>query len=133
MMIHERSSFARRIPTLLILLLSLGSVSGCRSPKPAEPDAARKTLQAAFDAWKEGKTQEAYVRSSSVHIADDRWAGGYKLLDYELAAGEEVNGYDLNIRVTLRLEDPKGKSLKETASYKVAMSPKRVILRNEDF
>jgi hypothetical protein len=132
-MIHQKPSFARSIPTLLILLMSLGLVSGCRSPKPADPDAARKTLQAAFDAWKDGKPQESYVRSSSVHVADDRWAGGYKLLDYDITAGEEVNGYDLNFRVTLRLEDPKGKALKETASYKVAMSPKRVILRNEDF
>ncbi len=106
---------------------------GCGSPKPAEPDAARKTLQAAFDAWKDGKTQEAYVRSSSVHVADDRWAGGYKLLDYDITAGEEVNGYDLNFRVTLHLEDSKSKPLKETVSYKVAMSPRRVILRNADF
>jgi hypothetical protein len=132
-MIYQNASYARRIMTLLILLLGLGLVAGCSSPKPAEPAAARKTLQGAFDAWKEGKAQEAYSRSSSVHIADDRWAGGYKLLDYDIASGEEVSGYDLNFRVTLNLEDPKGKTIKETASYKVAMSPKRVIIRNEDF
>ena len=47
MMIHERPLFARRIPALLLLLMGLGFVLGCRSPKPADPDAARKTLQAA--------------------------------------------------------------------------------------
>ncbi len=117
----------------LALLLSLWLAAGCGpSPKPAQPEAARQTLQALLEAWKGGSTPEAFAKKSSSHVADSRWAGGYKLLEYEIAPSEEVHGYDLNFQVTLRLEDARGNKVREKTIYRVATSPRLVVLRAEE-
>jgi hypothetical protein len=117
----------------LSLLAGLCLVAGCRSPGRADPKTARDTLRDTFEAWKQGNTPDGYLRESSVRAIDSRWEGGFKLLGYEIAEGEEAQGFDLTFKVALKLQDPKGRALQETAPYRVATSPKKVVIRSEDF
>ena len=91
----------------------------------------RAALQEVLDAWKDGKSQAAFVKASPIHVTDARWAGHYKLVGYEIA-GEEPHGHNLSYQVTLQLEDKQGKKLKEKATYVVATSPKKVVIRNQE-
>src|SRR5689334_11426032 len=102
-----------RVLALLGLLVCLCIVTGCGSPKHADAGTARKTLETIFEAWKSGKTKDAFLQGSSIKVIDGRWEGGCKLLEYEIDTGEEARGYDLSYQVTLQLEDGKGRKFQE--------------------
>jgi hypothetical protein len=114
------------------LLVGLCLAAGCgRPPKHADPDEAPKALRTVLDAWKGGQTREAFSRESPIRIADSRWDGGYKLLEYEIGP-VETHGYTLSFQVTLRMKDAKGKKQLEKATYAVATSPLVAVRRVED-
>ena len=130
---RPRSAPGRRARILGAVLAALFLTTGCgRSPRPADPGTARKTLQTTLDAWKDGKTPDALTKKESIKAVDQRWAEGYRLRGFEIT-GEEAHGYDRKFQVTLRLEGRDGKSVQETAAYNVATSPQLVVVRNEDF
>ncbi|HEX5272383.1 MAG TPA: hypothetical protein VFW33_17925 [Gemmataceae bacterium] len=115
------------------VLAWLGLAAGCNSPRQADPAAARDALRAAFEAWKGGRSPDACLKESSLFVIDGRWEGGCKLIEYEIADGGEPQGYDMTFRVNLRLKDPKGRAIQETATYRVATSPKKVVVRGDEF
>ncbi len=115
------------------LVAWLGLAGGCNSPRQADPAAARDALRAALDAWKADQTPDAFIKQSSVFVIDGRWEGGCKLLSYDIADGEQAQGYDLCFQVTLSLRDPKARAIRETATYRVATTPKKVVVRNDEF
>jgi hypothetical protein len=132
-MLRIRSLFERGTPTLLGLLVILSLALGCgSSPKPASPEAARKALNTVFESWKSGKTQEDVTRQSSIHSNDSYWTNGYKLLEYNIATGEEGDNYGLTFQVTLQLLDKEGNKVEDKATYKVETSPRLVVIRVEE-
>jgi hypothetical protein len=135
---REKAAMNRRTPKspgALALAGALGGLllmSGCGgAPRPADAEAAPKALQSTLDAWKAGQSREAFSKESRIQTSDSRWDGGYKLLGYEVGPGEP-HGYDLNFKVTLRLEDAKGKKLQEKATYAVSTSPRTAVIRLEE-
>ena len=54
-------------------------------------------------------------------------------MSYEIDAGEERHGYDLNYQVTLQIRDRNGRTFQEKACYSIATAPKVVVIRKEDF
>ena len=133
-MCGAREDFKRRGGFLANGLLVLCLVVGCGySPKPASPEAARKALQTALEGWKKGQTQESFVEQSSIQTVDSRWSNGCRLMRYEIDAGEERHGYDLNYQVTLQIQDRNGRTFQEKACYSIATAPKVVVIRKEDF
>lgn len=128
----SRDRCARRGQAACGLLVGLSLVLGCGGrPKSADPEVARQTLQTVLEAWKGGQSRDDFAKQSSIHTADSRWAGGCKLLGYTIAA-TEVHGYDLNFQVSLDLEDGQGNKIQEKALYRVATSPRLVVIRGED-
>jgi hypothetical protein len=113
---------------LAALLLALGCGT---KPKMSDAEAAPKALRTVLDAWKGGQPREAFSRESAIQTSDSRWDRGFKLLDYEVGRGEP-HGYDINFKVTLRLQDPKGKKVQEKATYAVNTSPKLVVILIEE-
>jgi hypothetical protein len=109
-------------------------LSGCSKSRPrANPDVARETLRVALDAWKEGQPADVLKdRDPPIHVADFEWRGGFTLLDYEVAAKDQLFGSDLRCQVQLSLRNPKGKTLKKKATYSVGTNNALTIVREDD-
>ena len=69
--------------------LTLALVAGCSDTAPlpmaTSPEKARPAIEAAFAAWKDGKTADDLRKQSPpVVLLDDDFARGRKLVDYKI-------------------------------------------------
>lgn len=114
------------------LLACFTFIVGCnKTPKPADTNAARKTLETALNSWKSGNTPDALLKNSSIQMVDPSWKAGSILRDFEIQGSEEA-GHDLKVEVILRLEDKQGKQVDEKVKYTVATSPKQLVIRADE-
>jgi len=120
--------------TLLIVVLSsgIGIGLGCSesTPSPSDPALGKQTLQNALEAWKKGESVDSYKQSTpNVTVADRQWKDGAKLLDYEFDGDSVPDGFDVQFKVKLTVQDASGKPSKKKAVYNVSTTPAFVIVR----
>jgi hypothetical protein len=117
-----------------LCLLSL-ALSGCGSQayQSAPVDAAKAigTLSDVMDSWKSGETPESLQDlKPPIVVQDFDWAGGMKLLDYQIVGdGKPVNA-NLSAEVKLTLEDKSGAKLEKTVKYLVSTAPSLTVFRD---
>ena len=109
-------------------------VLGCgpSRPDPSDPALGRETLTGVLDAWKSGETPDGYKQAApTVTVAERQWKLGLKLLDYEIDGDGKADGFDVQFKVKLTVQDAAGKTTKERAVYNVSTTPKLVVVRYE--
>jgi len=119
---------------LTLLLLATFAFCGCAKNKPkANPDVARETLRVALDSWKKGQPPDALNdRDPPILVTDHEWRGGFALLEYKIAAKDQLFGSDLRCQVELSLQNPKGKTISKKATYSVGTNRVLTIVREDD-
>lgn len=125
------------LPKLLaaaIGLLTITLALGCtRARPPADAALARATLHSALESWKQGTPpDELQDREPPVHVADHEWAGGAKLLAFEVDRRDQHFGADLRCSVRLTLEGNHGKPRNKKATYSVGTGPALTVVREDD-
>jgi hypothetical protein len=116
-----------------LLLLACGA--GCGAPRGYEryvppSDAARRALQAALDAWRDGGGPEALAaRSPGVVVVDNQRRPGQALRGYEVL-GELPGDGPRRFAVRLRLDDPPAE---EKARFLVVGVDPLWVFRQEDY
>ena len=107
----------------LAVLAASWLAAGCgggAAPAPTDPDAARRHLTAALDAWKAGGAQaELSKQTPPVHVLDRDWEKGSKVSDYTLEGEGKPLGAGVQWPVSLSLVNEKGKSIKKRVVYVV--------------
>ncbi|HEY7326698.1 MAG TPA: hypothetical protein VH592_03595 [Gemmataceae bacterium] len=127
-----RMSYSRA--RLLVLALFSGVFAGCGSGYekyvPAE-DKARKALEAALNAWCEGK-KPGLIEGAPVptQAVDSRWLAGQKLRSFEIGS-EEPNEGPRVFSVHLTLELPAGRQ--ETVRYFIVGNDPLWVYREDDY
>jgi hypothetical protein len=123
----------RKFQAVLLLLLLTSVVQlGCQqAAQPARPEQARAILRQALDAWRQGKTPEAFRQHSSITAVERKWREGYRLIGYQLVGDGEMFGFDWQCRAKLSLENAGGKKSQEKAIYSISTGPALVIVRYE--
>ncbi|MFO0799808.1 MAG: hypothetical protein U0804_20235 [Gemmataceae bacterium] len=109
-------------------------VLGCgpSRPNPSDPALGRDTLKGVLDAWKAGGTPDAYQQANpAVTVAERHWKQGTKLLDYEFDGDGKPDGFDVQFKVKLTVQDAAGKKSQDRAVYNVSTTPKLVVVRYE--
>ena len=109
-------------------------MSGCGRPTPqlSDPALSRETLQQALEAWKKGDTLDGYKQAvPKVTVVDRQWQEGVKLLGYEIDGDGQPDGYDMQFKVKLSVQESDGKQTKTKGTYNVSTSPALVIVRSD--
>jgi hypothetical protein len=126
--------YGRVWPAFVFLGLVLAAAPGCKGAPASRVDAdkAREVLRTTLTAWQKGESADSLRQQfPSITAADPKWKEGHRLVRFEIADTDQVVGYDLQCRVVLVLQDPKGKQTEEKAVYTVSTSPALVVIRGE--
>ena len=75
--------------------------------------------------------QSLQARQPPIHVADREWAGGARLVSYEIWK-DQLFGSDLRCQVRLTLRDPKGKERSKKATYSVGTREALTVVREDD-
>jgi hypothetical protein len=119
---------------LLLLAAAAVALPGCGSSviPNADPVAAREGLVAALDAWQSGEAAEALARRTPpIHVADDDWHAGARLVKYELAGEGDFFGANYCCPVSLSLQTQSGRSVQKKIYYSVGTSPVLTVVRED--
>jgi hypothetical protein len=110
-------------------LLSIAPGCGGDSPaSPADTGEARKVLDRALSAWRDGKPADALKSEEPpLEAADHQWKSGLHLVKYEVQSDRLPAGTGQSFRVTLWLKDDRAKQTKMNTQYDVTTSPPRVV------
>jgi hypothetical protein len=126
----------RRVLAAVAVLATL-PMAGCGNSSGAHavnPPRAREALKTALDQWKSGQSPGSFESSSTpMTIQDFDWAGGAKLLDYQIIDDGQAYDANLRVRVKLVLDGPKtktGKAAEKTVWYLVGTSPSVTVFRD---
>jgi hypothetical protein len=128
------TSFTRRLRyQVAFVALGFWVSVGCDStsiPTPPSADAAKRTLDSALSAWKQGETIEK-VKSGSppIEVTDPVWMNGAKLAKYEVQGEGRPSGAQLAYRVKLWLTDASGETSERTVTYEVGTQPILTVVR----
>ena len=117
-------------PVLLILL----AAAGCRSAPPLPPydsKQAEETLVLALEAWKQGRVGDLARRKPPVRFVDEDYRNGMKLTDYRLVARESHLRAFEDAEVVLVLRNRQGKTVEETVTYQVTLTPRLAVIRSD--
>lgn len=117
-------------PTLLLAAFVLVA-TGCGGPtQSSDPTKARTVLIESLDAWKAGKRlDDMRTGSPAVHVIDQDWMLGRKLLAYELVGDAKRDGPGTAFTVKLTLDG--GKPAGQPLTYRVFTSPSLSVARTE--
>jgi predicted small lipoprotein YifL len=121
---------------LVVLAAALG-LSGCGGPKhlpvAATPDSSRDALAMAFEAWKQGKTEQEMSESSpSLYFPDDDLRRGAKLLEYRIEGDGHLAGTGYSYIVRVKIQDKDGSRTRDKKiAYRVVTEPKIAITRED--
>jgi hypothetical protein len=114
----------------LILAAVSSGCGGASEAGPADPARARQVLRDTLDAWKNGESLDAPARfSPPVHVDDEDWLSGVRLVDYRIGPGDEVTGAALRCPVVLTFHRNRGKARTATVVYDVTTDPAPVVTR----
>jgi hypothetical protein len=121
-----------RLGAVLVVLAAL-PLAGCWGTSRAhavDPPRAREALKAALEHWKGGQGPES-LRSSTtpMTVQDFDWAGGARLIDYQILGDGKAMDANLSVRVKLVLGRP-GKAAEKTVWYLVGTSPSVTVFRD---
>jgi hypothetical protein len=117
--------------------LAVALAAGCSGTAPlpmaTSPEKARPAIEAALDAWKAGTTADALrARSPAVHLLDDDFARGRKLVGYKIEGDGKPMGTGLRYDVTLTLQDGAKPPATRKVAYRVVTDP-NISISREDF
>lgn len=117
-------------------VVALALAAGCSDTAPlpmaTSPEKARPAIEAAFAAWKQGKTaDELRTQSSPVVLLDDDFGRGRKLLDYKIEGDGTPRGTGLRFDVALTLKDGGKPPTTRKLAYRVVTEPKVSISRED--
>jgi hypothetical protein len=119
-----------RIPLGAALLL-LGSLPACGGPSMNPPaDRARSALEAALNAWREGKGPGLVAGTDPpVQAIDNEWTNGRKLAAFEVLREQPSDG-DKRFAVKLTYKAPEAVA---EAVYIILGSSPIAVFREEDY
>jgi hypothetical protein len=126
--------------TLALVAVCLGvlfilMLSGCSGPtrgSAVDASLARESLKLMLEHWKKGEDPKALLSSSpAVTASDYEWAGGAKLLEYEIIDDGREEDTNLRVPVKITLAQPgQTKPVVKKASYVIATSPSVTVYRD---
>ena len=117
-----------RIAAMLLCLLALAGCGRTARDLALDKEAARQSLTAFLDCWKEGKTVDTLqAREPPITGRDTDWDNGLKLTDYKIVS-ELEDGTNAMIATELTLT---GQSAPRKVTYVVGTSPVITIFRDE--
>ncbi len=129
--VTSRLDVPSSIGALLCSLLLTGCGSGPYQSAPVDADLARETLTSVMESWKNGETVESLKEDMPpIVVQDFDWAGGMKLLDYEVLDDGKPESANLIARVKLSLEDREGTKSEKTVTYVVGTAPVLTVFRD---
>jgi hypothetical protein len=127
----------RRFFAAVVVVLAALTTAGCRGSSvanPVDPPRAREALKTALDAWKGGQSPDSLKSSSTpMTVQDLDWAGGAKLIDYQVLDDGKALDANLSIRVKLVLDGRNkktGKANEKNVWYLVTTSPSVTVFRD---
>ena len=130
------TSRRRPLASGLVLVAAL-TLAGCRGSSVAyavDPPRARDALKTALDTWKSGQTPDSLKSSSTpMTVQDLDWAGGAKLVDYQILDDGKALDANLSVRVKLVLDGRNkktGKANEKAVWYLVTTSPSVTVFRD---
>jgi hypothetical protein len=130
-------TWRRRWSAAVVVVLAALTLFGCRGSgvaHPVDPPRAREALKTALDAWKGGQTPDSIKSSSTpMTVQDFDWAGGARLIDYQILDDGKAKDANLSVRVKLVLDRPgatAGKAAEKTVWYLVTTSPSVTVFRD---
>ena len=132
-----KPSVSRRRALAALAALATLPTAGCLSSSQAhavDPPRAREVLKTALDQWKSGQGPRSLESSSTpMTIQDFDWAGGARLVDYQII--DDGRAYDANLRVRVKLvldgaATKTGKAVEKTVWYLVGTSPSVTVFRD---
>jgi hypothetical protein len=139
----QDANFCNTLAVIGICLAVLAALflSGCSSSSSAhavDPPQARDALKVALEAWKNGENLKSLESSSTPMVVQDfDWAGGAKLVDFEIVGDGQPE--DANLRILVKLTTEGGKSVGKPSAtrssekkvwYLVTTSPKVTVFRD---
>jgi hypothetical protein len=138
MIVTKISTISRRrwLTAGLVVLAAL-PLAGCWSSSQAhavDAPRAREALKTALDHWKGGQSPQSLGASPTpMTVQDFEWAGGARLIDYQLIDEGQAKDANLSIKVKLVLDAPGKGSSKPTETavwYLVTTSPSVTVFRD---
>ena len=109
--------------------------TGCGTTVPPSPtDKAEAVVERFLDAWTRGDSPEKFAEANpSIQVTDPDWKAGYRLLSFlgKDAKQSQQTPPRFLCRVSLSVQDRKGKKLDKEVAYDVRMEEKIVIGRAE--
>jgi hypothetical protein len=121
----------RSLGVLLCVLCLAGCGTGVHESAPVDASVARDTLTHAMESWKEGETVESLQEENpAIVVQDFDWAGGMKLLNYELLGPGKAESANLVAQVKLTLADNNGTQTAKTVTYVVGTAPALTVFRD---
>jgi hypothetical protein len=120
-------------PTLLIMLVLLGSAAGCGGsaplPDPADPTQARAALQAALESWKNGEPAAAlHGRTPPLYHNDKDRAAGKGLTSFRIENRTDMHGRQVRCTAVLSFRGGDGE---KQVRYLIDTHPAVVITRED--
>jgi hypothetical protein len=139
MKIHQPYRRLALAAAALVLAVAAGCGARGADAPTTDPEAARRVLAAALDAWKAGAPGAAgavAVDGRDVRIADEDWLAGTRLVDYRLVADRDPAAAVARpgteaVPVRLVLAPARGRKATRTAVYLVATGPSPLIVRQD--
>jgi hypothetical protein len=96
------------------------------------PEKARPAIDAAFTAWKDGKTADDLRKQSPpVLLLDDDFTRGRKLVDFKIEGDGTPRGTGLRFNVTLTLQDGAKPPTTRKLAYRVVTEPNVTVSRED--
>ena len=132
---HLRSR--RRLIAVVAMLAAL-PMTGCGGSSRAhavDPPRAREALKDALEHWKSGQTLRSIESSPTpMTVQDFDWAGGARLVDYQILDEGQARDANLSVKVKLVLDGvgkkPGGKPVEKAVWYLVGTSPSVTVFRD---
>jgi hypothetical protein len=121
----------------LLAAVSCAFAAGCNGARAYTPDSAsaRRALDAALSAWKDGaKPDRLETASPPVHALDFQWQAGRPLEAFSVTGEEDADGAAKRFAVTLRLGSKAKKAADEVRARYVVVGRDPVwVYREEDY
>jgi hypothetical protein len=118
-----------KVRTMVVLLAALAA--GC-SKKHSQADVERgqKALAAALESWKNNEPPDRLKSLPEPVEYKDELRLTHRLLDYTVGKSDPTDPEVIRYKVSLRLQDRKGKTVEQEMVFMVAMKSPIVIARD---
>lgn len=107
---------------MLLLVMTLVGCGGGNNDHPLDEDLARVSLEKALQAWVDGGKPEDL--KPQIIVGDPQWKSGLKLISFEIKVADAlVDGSNVLLPVTCKLQEASGKPIETEIRYIVGTSP----------